>query len=56
MQVMSILEELASEYSDFYKEAHGFRPRGVDVSKWTEEDYRKEFEYLRQVCAANAIA
>lgn len=53
---MSILAELASEFSDFYKDAYGHRPHGVDVSNWTEDDFRKEFARLREVCDANAIA
>lgn len=30
-------EELADVYSDTYKDAHGFRPRGEDFSKYSEE-------------------
>ena len=31
-------EELVDIYSDTYKDAHGFRPRGEDFSKYSEEE------------------
>jgi hypothetical protein len=43
---MSVLEQMACQYWDMYKDAHGIRPRGIDTSSWTEEDFHKEFEYL----------
>jgi len=43
---MSVLEQMACQYWDMYKDAHGIRPRGIDTSAWTEEDFMKEFEYL----------
>jgi hypothetical protein len=43
---MSVLEQMACQYWDMYKDAHGFRPRGIDTSAWTEEDFMKEFEYM----------
>ncbi len=46
---MSVLEQMACTYWDMYKDAHGVRPRGVDTSSWTEEDFCKEFDYLQQV-------
>lgn len=49
---LSELEQLASEYSDFHKEAYGFRPRN-DVSGWTVEDFRREFADLGRVCERN---
>ena len=52
---LTVLEQLASDYSDFYKEAHGVRPHGVDVSDWTEEDFRKEFAHLGDICKENAM-
>jgi len=39
-------------YSDFYKDAHGFRPR-FDTDDWSVEAWEKEFEYLRRVCDEN---
>lgn len=46
---MSVLEQMACTYWDMYKDAHGVRPRGIDTSKWTEEDFLKEFDYLEGV-------
>jgi hypothetical protein len=43
---MTVLEQMACQYWDMYKDAHGIRPRGIDTSTWTEEDFREEFEYL----------
>lgn len=51
---MSELEQLACEYWDFYKEAYGYRPRHVDTSGWTVEDYQREFEMLSSISEANA--
>ena len=53
---LSELEQLACEYSDFHKDAYGVRPRGVDTSLWTVEEFHAEFEVLSAVCEANAIA
>jgi hypothetical protein len=53
---MSELEQLACEFWDFYKEAHGFRPRHVDVSEWTVEEFHSEFVELARVCKQNAEA
>lgn len=49
---MSELEKFASQYSDFHKEAYGFRPRN-DVSGWTVETFKAEFEHLSRICKAN---
>jgi hypothetical protein len=51
---MSDLEQLACEFSDFYKEAHGFRPRHINTSTWTVEDFDREFEVLADICKDNA--
>jgi hypothetical protein len=32
-----------------YKDAYGFRPRGIDTTGWTLEDFDKEFKILAQV-------
>lgn len=52
---LSPLEQAACEFSDFYKEANGFRPRHIDTSSWTLEDFDAEFEVLARVCRENAI-
>ena len=43
---MSELEQAQCTYSDFHKDAYGFRPRGIDTSTWTLEDFDAEFEVL----------
>ena len=50
---LSHLEQVACEFSDFYKEANGFRPRHIDTSSWTLEDFDREFEVLARVCKDN---
>jgi hypothetical protein len=49
---MSELEQYQCQYSDFHKEAYGFRPRGQDDG-WTVEDYKREFERLGRICRRN---
>jgi hypothetical protein len=49
---MSTLEQYACTYWDMYKDAYGVRPRGVDTSTWTVEDFQNEFEYLGSVIEA----
>jgi hypothetical protein len=51
---MTKLEQYEASYSDFYKEAYGFRPRHVDTGTWTEADYEREFDQLAKVCNENA--
>ena len=46
------LEQARELYWDMYKDAYGVRPRGVDTSGWTVEDFRNEFEYLGAVIDA----
>lgn len=43
---MSVVEQMACQYWDMYKDAYGVRPRGIDTSNWTEEDFLQEFETL----------
>ena len=50
---LSSLEQAACTYSDFFKEAYGFRPR-LDTSSWTLEDFDMAFEELSEVCKENA--
>ena len=50
---MSKLEQLACEYWDFYKEANGFRPRHVDTTSWTVEQFQAEFAELGRICEQN---
>jgi hypothetical protein len=46
---MTRQEELQSIYWDMYKDAHGFRPRHVDTTHWTEADFNAEFEMLERI-------
>jgi len=45
---MSALEQAQATYSDMYKDAYGVRPRGVDTSAWTLEQFEDEFKMLGQ--------
>jgi len=51
---MSALEQAQCTYSDFHKDAYGFRPRN-DVSDWTLEDFDREFAVFARVCEENRI-
>lgn len=53
---MTPLEQAQCMYSDFHKDAYGFRPRGVDTSTWTLEDFDREFAVFARVCEENRIA
>ena len=46
---MSVLEQMACQYWDMYKDAYGVRPRGIDTSSWTEADFEQEFASLGSV-------
>jgi hypothetical protein len=40
------LEQAREIYWDMYKDAYGVRPRGIDTSSWTLEQFEAEFEGL----------
>lgn len=46
---MTRTEELQYIFWDMYKDAHGFRPRHVDTTGWTEEQFAAEFAMLEQI-------
>lgn len=46
---MTDLEQAQCTYWDMYKDAYGHRPRGVDTSAWTLEDFEQEFASLGSV-------
>ena len=52
---MTALEQAQCTYSDFHKDAYGFRPRHVDTSTWTLEDFDREFAVFARVCEQNRI-
>lgn len=39
------LQEIASQYSDMYKDVYGFRPRHA-IDSWSEADYTKAIQEL----------
>ena len=43
------LEQAAMTYWDMYKDAHGFRPRHVDTSSWTMDQFEAEFKDLQEI-------
>ena len=43
---MSELEQAQCTYWDMYKDAYGVRPRGIDTSTWTLEQFETEFADL----------
>ena len=45
---MSKLEQAQCIYWDMYKDAYGIRPRGIDTSSWTLEQFETEFVELGQ--------
>ena len=46
---MTDLEQAQCTYWDMYKDAYGYRPRGVDTSTWTLADFEQEFASLGAV-------
>jgi hypothetical protein len=48
METMTRQEELQSIFWDMYKDAYGFRPRGIDTTTWTEADFTEQFERMSQ--------
>lgn len=49
MEPMTRQEELHSIYWEMFKDAYGYRPRGIDTSAWTEQRFAAEFEVLGQM-------
>jgi len=43
---LSELEQARETYWDMYKDAYGVRPRWIDTTKWTLEDFEAEFASL----------
>ena len=43
---MTVLEQYACQYWDMYKDAYGVRPRWIDTTKWTLEQFEAEFASL----------
>jgi hypothetical protein len=53
---MTEMEQAQCTFWDMYKDAHGFRPRHIDTSSWTLEQFDQEFAELTEVMRANDIA
>lgn len=53
---MSALEQAQATYWDMYKDAYGVRPRGIDTSSWTLEQFEEEFVILGQAIEREALA
>lgn len=47
-------ESMIQIYSDFHKEAYGFRPRGIDYDSMSLEDLEADFARFAEVCKENA--
>ena len=45
---LSDLEQAQCTFWDMYKDAYGVRPRGIDTSTWTLEQFQDEFVILGQ--------
>ena len=50
------LEQARELFWDMYKDAYGVRPRGIDTSSWTLEQFEAEFEGLGVVIEAEEKA
>lgn len=48
---LTVLEQLQSTWWDAYKDAFNFRPRGIDTTGWTEQDFINEIEKLGSIIA-----
>ena len=53
---MSQLEQAQCTFWDMYKDAYGVRPRGIDTSTWTLEQFEAEFKELGQAIDREEIA
>ena len=50
---MSTVEQYACQFWDMYKDAYGVRPRGIDTTDWTEEQFEAEFVSLAKTIDEN---
>jgi hypothetical protein len=50
---LSHRENMILLYSDFHKDAYGFRPRTINVYALTTEELEADFARFEQVCADN---
>jgi hypothetical protein len=52
---MTVLEQMACQFWDMYKDAYGVRPRGIDTSAWDEATFNAEFDHLGAVIEQEEI-
>ena len=52
---LSDLEQAQATFWDMYKDAHNFRPRHIDTSTWTLEQFEREFAELGEIMKANDV-
>ena len=50
---MSVVEQYEGTYWDMYKDAYGVRPRSIDTSAWTEEQFEAALGALSKIIDAN---
>ena len=50
---MTTVEQYVCQFWDMYKDAYGVRPRGIDTSSWTEEQFEAEFVQLSKTIDEN---
>ena len=53
---LSERERLECTYSDAYKDAYGFRPRGVNIAGFTLEELKGELQHLEEIIGRNMRA
>ena len=53
---LSHRDSLIQVYSDFHKDAYGFRPRHIDYSSMSVEELEADFARFAAVCKENAEA
>jgi hypothetical protein len=53
---MTVLEQMACQFWDMYKDAYGFRPRGISTHLWDESKFNREFDFLQNEIVKNEQA
>ena len=53
MTTLSERDSLIQIYSDFHKDAYGFRPRMLNYHEFTLEELKEDFARFREVCDEN---
>jgi len=49
---LTVLEQAQATFWDMYKDAYGVRPRGIDTSSWTLDQFEAEFKVLGEAIEA----